>query len=265
MEYVQAIFLAIVQGITEFLPISSAAHLILVPRVLGWQDQGLAFDVALHIGTLTAVLWYFRADLPPLWRGWWHSVVHRELTPDGRLVWAVLFGTIPVGIAGLLFADVIETSLRSPVVIATATIVFAVPLWLADRYGRRQRNEHGIGWFDVLIVGVAQALALIPGVSRSGVTMTAALALGLDRVASARFSFLLSIPVIVLAGGLETLKLVRAAVPVDWFTLILATLCAALSAYLCIRLFIGWLTRHGMAPFVAYRLLLGGVLLLLFL
>jgi undecaprenyl-diphosphatase len=262
MEYLRPIVLAVIQGLTEFLPISSSAHLILVPHVLGWEDQGLAFDVVVHLGTLAAVLWYFHRDLPPLWHGWWRSIIRRELTPDGRLVWAVLFATIPAGLTGLLFTGTIETNLRSPLVIATTTIAFGMLLWVADRYGRRWRDEHTISWRDVVIIGLAQTLALIPGVSRSGVTITAALALGLDRVASARFSFLLSIPVIVLAGGLETLKLLQAPVAIDWVALGLATACAAASAYLCVCLFIGWLTRHSMAPFVAYRLLLGVVLLM---
>lgn len=264
MDWLHLGLLALVQGLTEFLPISSSAHLILLPRLAGWSDQGLAFDVAVHVGTLSAVLWYFRRELLPMAQDWLGSLRGRH-TPDSRLAWAVLFGTIPVGMAGLLFNDLIESHLRSPLVIAATTIGFGVLLWWADWAGRRERDEHAITWRDVLVVGVAQAIALIPGTSRSGITMTAALFMGLDRVGAARFSFLLSIPVIVLAGGLETLKLIRSSEAVAWGDLILGAVISALSAYLCIRLFIALLQRIGMAPFAIYRLLLGAVLLVLFL
>lgn len=264
MDWLHLGLLALVQGLTEFLPISSSAHLILLPRLAGWSDQGLAFDVAVHVGTLSAVLWYFRRELLPMAQDWLGSLRGRH-TPDSRLAWAVLFGTIPVGMAGLLFNDLIESHLRSPLVIAATTIGFGVLLWWADWAGRRERDEHAITWRDVLVVGVAQAIALIPGTSRSGITMTAALFMGLDRVGAARFSFLLSIPVIVLAGGLETLKLIRTSEAVAWGDLILGAVISALSAYLCIRLFIALLQRIGMAPFAIYRLLLGAVLLVLFL
>jgi len=217
-----------------------------------------------HVGTLSAVLWYFRRELLPMAQDWLGSLRGRH-TPDSRIAWAVLFGTIPVGMAGLLFNDLIESHLRSPLVIAATTIGFGVLLWWADWAGRRERDEHAITWRDVLVVGVAQAIALIPGTSRSGITMTAALFMGLDRVGAARFSFLLSIPVIVLAGGLETLKLIRTSEAVAWGDLILGAVISALSAYLCIRLFIALLQRIGMAPFAIYRLLLGAVLLVLFL
>jgi len=264
MDWLHLGLLALVQGLTEFLPISSSAHLILLPRLAGWSDQGLAFDVAVHVGTLSAVLWYFRRELLPMAQDWLGSLRGRH-TPDSRIAWAVLFGTIPVGMAGLLFNDLIESHLRSPLVIAATTIGFGVLLWWADWAGRRERDEHAITWRDVLVVGVAQAIALIPGTSRSGITMTAALFMGLDRVGAARFSFLLSIPVIVLAGGLETLKLIRTSEAVEWGDLILGAVISALSAYLCIRLFIALLQRIGMAPFAIYRLLLGAVLLVLFL
>lgn len=264
MDFFQTVILALVQGLTEFLPVSSSAHLILLPRVAGWADQGLAFDVAVHVGTLCAVVWYFRHELVPMGHDWFGSLRGRH-TPDSRLAWAVLFGTIPVGIAGLAFNDLIEVHLRSPLVIAATTIGFGLLLWWSDRAGRRERDEHAITWRDVLVVGVAQAIALIPGTSRSGITMTAALFMGLDRVGAARFSFLLSIPVIVLAGGLETLKLIRSAAPVDWGALVLGVVISAISAYLCIRVFIALLQRIGMTPFVIYRLVLGGVLLVTFL
>ena len=186
MDILQIVILALVQGLTEFLPISSSAHLILVPVLTDWPDQGLAFDVAVHAGTLTAVVLYFRRELARMLVEWLASF-KGGLTPDARLAWAVLIGTIPVGLAGLIFKDVIETQLRSPMVIAVATIVFGLLLWYADSTGKRSKNEYGLLLRDVLIIGLAQALALIPGTSRSGITITAALMLGLNREADARF------------------------------------------------------------------------------
>ncbi len=265
MELIHIILLALAQGLTEFLPISSSAHLILFPKLNGWADQGLAFDVAVHVGTLTAVVWYFRRDLIVIVRDGLASLTTRKRVGDSNLFWAVGFGTIPVGIAGLLFKDTVETSLRSPLVIAWATILFGLLLWWADAQGRRVRSEHTIGWRDVLVIGIAQAVALIPGTSRSGITMTAGLMMGLTRAAAARFSFLLSIPVIVLAGGLNGIELVKASMPVDWTALGLGILFSALSAYLCITLFLRMLERMGMLPFVIYRLLLGAVLFWIYL
>lgn len=265
MDSIQLVVLAIVQGLTEFLPVSSSAHLILTPRFFGWHDQGLAFDVAVHVGTLLAVVTYFRRELITMTVEWTQSLFGKDLTPDAVLAWSVLLGTIPVGLAGLLASGFIQTTLRSPLVIAGATIGFGVLLWLADRYGKQYRDEHTIGWQDVLVIGCSQALALIPGTSRSGATMTAALAMGLTRQAAARFSFLLSIPVIVLAGGKLSWELVQQAEPVPWAALSLATALSAVSAYLCIHWFLKLLERVGMTPFVIYRLVLGVVLLIVFL
>jgi len=264
MDFVQILLLALVQGLTEFLPISSSAHLILVPVITDWQDQGLAFDVAVHVGTLAAVMAYFRREIWAMGRDWLGSLAGRGTTPDSRLAWAVILGTIPVGLAGLLFNDVISTELRSPLVIAEATIGFGLLLWLADARGRRERDERSIGWKDVAVIGLAQALALIPGTSRSGITMTAGLLMGLTRDASARFSFLLSIPVILLAGGLKTTELMATGAPVNWTSLVLGAVLSGVSAYLCIVFFLRLLERLGMMPFVIYRLVLGLVLLVLF-
>jgi len=189
----------------------------------------------------------------------WFASFRSGLTPDARLAWAVLIGTIPVGLAGLIFKDVIETQLRSPMVIAVATIVFGLLLWYADRTGKRSKNEYGLLLSDVLIIGLAQALALIPGTSRSGITITAALMLGLNREAAARFSFLLSIPVIFLAGSLETMEYLSAASIEDAQPLLIGALISAVSAYACIHYFLKLLERIGMMPFVAYRLVLGVV------
>jgi undecaprenyl-diphosphatase len=263
VDILQIVILALVQGLTEFLPISSSAHLILVPILTDWPDQGLAFDVAVHAGTLTAVVLYFRRELARMFVEWFASFGGR-LTADARLAWAVLIGTIPVGLAGLLFKDLIETQLRSPMVIAVATIVFGLLLWYADRTGRRSKSEYGLLLCDVLLIGLAQALALIPGTSRSGITITAGLMLGLRREAAARFSFLLSIPVIFLAGSLETVEYLSAASIHDAQPLLIGALISAVSAYACIHYFLKLLERIGMLPFVAYRLVLGAVLVVLF-
>lgn len=264
MDTVQTILLALLQGLTEFLPISSSAHLILLPRLLGWEDQGLAFDVAVHVGTLLAVILYFHEDVRRLLLAWFASIVNRQMSADARLAWLVVLGTIPAALTGLLLDDVIETHLRSPLVIALTTIGFGVLLGVADQRGRQARREDSLSVMDVVWIGLAQALALIPGTSRSGITMTAALALGLTRSAAARFSFLLSIPVILMAGSYKTLQLAQQTEPVDWGSILLGTLVAAVSAYLCIHFFLRLIERIGMLPFVVYRLLLGAFLLVLF-
>lgn len=264
MDFLQIVVLAIVQGLTEFLPVSSSAHLILVPVITGWQDQGLAFDVAVHVGTLSAVVLYFRKEIIQMFQSWLRSVTGKGFDNDAKLAWAVLFGTIPVGLSGLLFKDFISEHLREPVVIASSTLVFGLLLWFADAKGRRIRDEYTINWKDVLVIGCAQALALIPGTSRSGATMTAALIMGLSRQAAARFSFLLSIPVIVLAGGLETKDYLEQASITDMQPLMLGALLSGVSAYFCIHYFLKLLERIGMMPFVIYRIILALFLYLMF-
>lgn len=264
MDLLHALVLAVIQGFTEFLPISSSAHLILLPRLFGWEDQGLAFDVAVHVGTLSAVVSYFRHEIRRMSVDWACSLMQRRTVGESRLAWAVLLGTIPVGLAGLFLGDFIETALRSPLVIAVTTIAFGILLWLADVRGRRTRSEHELTWGDVLFIGCAQAVALIPGTSRSGITMTAALLLGLNRAASARFSFLLSIPVIVLAGGLKGLELLEGTAPVDWMAIAVGVACAGVTAYLVIFFFMRLIERTGMLPYVIYRFVLGAWLFYLF-
>ena len=264
MDNLHAVYLALVQGFTEFLPISSSAHLVLLPRIFGWTDQGLAFDVAVHVGTLFAVTAYFRHDILRLLGAWLQSCKHRQMSSDAKLVWFVLLGSMPLAITGLIFHDVVEMYLRAPLVIAATTIGFGVLLGIADWRGNKLRNEESLGYFDILWIALAQVLALIPGTSRSGITMTAALALGLTRSAAARFSFLLSIPAILMAGGYESLKLVQQSEPVAWQGLLIGTGVAFLSAYLCIRFFMLLIERVGMLPFVVYRLGLGIFLLVQF-
>lgn len=264
MDNFQAFILALLQGLTEFLPISSSAHLILVPRLVGWPDQGLAFDIAVHFGTLMAVVFYFREELRGMASSWLKSLGSRNPDEEARLAWAVLLGTIPLGLGGLLFHDFIETQLRSPLVIATTTIIFGLALWYADKRGARTRCEYRMNAGIVTFIAFAQALALVPGTSRSGITITAALLAGLDRKSAARFSFLLSVPAILMAAGYESTKLVGLQGPVDWQPILLGVIVSAISAYACIHVFLKLLDRIGMLPFVIYRLILGVVLFWLF-
>ncbi len=265
MDWIEAVVLALVQGLTEFLPISSSAHLILVPRFLGWADQGLAFDVAVHLGTLIAVLIYFRLEISVIVRAWLGSLRgDRTDENNARLCWALLLSAVPVGLAGLLFHEFIENTLRLPLVIALATGIFGVLLGLADRRGGAGRSEYMVTFGIAIAIGLAQAIALIPGTSRSGITITAGLVLGLSRQAAARFSFLMAIPVIALAAMFELTQLLQQPVPVRWSITALAVLVAGLSAYACIAMFLRVLARVSMWPFAIYRALLAGVILVAF-
>jgi undecaprenyl-diphosphatase len=265
LDFFEAIVLALVQGLTEFLPISSSAHLILVPKVFGWADQGLAFDVAVHFGTLLAVLWVFREEVWAITRAWFLALSGRNhIASDARLGWSLIIATIPVVLAGLLLEDVIETYLRSPLVIASATAVFGVVLWLADLRKKEVTDEHAVAWSTALLIGCAQAIALIPGTSRSGITISAGLALGLSRSAAARFSFLLSMPAIAGAAVFETLKVAESVEPVAWDVIFAGLVVSAISAYVCIRIFLSTIEQIGMLPFMLYRLLLAGLLFWIF-
>jgi undecaprenyl-diphosphatase len=221
--------------------------------------------VAVHVGTLAAVVAYFWVDLAKLADAWWQTLWSRRTTAEGRLAWGVLLGTVPVAVGGLLLSSVgAEDALRSPLVIALSTLGFGLLLGWADWKGQQRRFEYSLGWREILFIGIAQALALIPGTSRSGITLTAGLALGLKRKSAARFSFLLSIPVIALAGFLTGVKAWRGEEAVDWTALTIGTVVAGISAYLCIHFFLRLLDKVGLIPFVLYRLALGVVLLVLF-
>jgi undecaprenyl-diphosphatase len=262
VDLLQIVLLAVLQGLTEFLPISSSAHLILAPLVTGYADQGLAFDVAVHVGTLGAVMGYFRHEVITIGSDFFRSWVNPAArTRDSRLGWMIVVATLPVGGFGLLMKSLVETDLRAPLVIAATTIGFGLLLLLADKLGKRSRDEYTIGWRDALIIGVFQAMAIIPGTSRSGATMTAGLFLGLSRKAASRFSFLISIPTIIMSGGLLTLDLLESEVPVEWGSIALGVLLAFVAAYLCIHFFLQFIERIGMLPFVIYRLLLGAAIL----
>ena len=258
----QLLVLALIQGITEFLPVSSSAHLVLPAALTDWPDQGLAFDVAVHLGTLLAAVVFFRRDLARLAASGAALVVRRQRDENADLLLKIALATIPVVVAGLLFKAWIESHLRSVAVIATATVLFGIVLWWAD--GRRAANAApGAGapsYAAAMIIGAAQALALIPGTSRSGITLAAALALGLGRAGAVRFSFLLAIPAIAGAAVLTAIDATRAAA-LPWADLGLAFAVAAGSALLCIAAFIRFVDRIGMAPFAIYRIVLGLALL----
>ncbi|MBL1379517.1 undecaprenyl-diphosphate phosphatase [Zobellella iuensis] len=258
---VQAVLLALIQGFTEFLPISSSAHLILPSVLLGWRDQGMAFDVAVHLGSLLAVIYYFRKEVRALAAAWLKSIRGGGHNAESRLAWCIILATIPACVVGLLFGDWIGDHLRSGWVIALATIVFGLLLWWADHMARLQKNEYQAGWRGALMLGCAQALALIPGTSRSGITLTAGLMLGLTRQAAARFSFLMSIPIIFLAGSHQASDLIGSQAMMSWSAVGVGVLASFASALACIHVFLALLNRIGVLPFVLYRLGLGAVLL----
>lgn len=264
MELFQAVVLAFVQGVTEFLPISSSAHLILVPEITDWPDQGLSFDVALNTATWLAVVVYFRSDIARLAKGFFRTLRERSWRSnrDGEMAWMVLFATVPVGLAGLLARDIVGGGLRSVAVIGVSSIVWGLVLFAADRRPGRTEVE-GIRWPVAIVVGLAQAVALVPGTSRSGITMTAGLFMGLTRTGAARFSFLLAIVVGGLAGASEGVRMVEAGRDTPWLAVIVGFAVAFVSAYLAIHWFLKIISRSSMTPFVVYRVLLGIVLLLL--
>lgn len=259
MTSLQLVVLALVQGISEFLPVSSSAHLVLVGRFLSDSgDQGLAFDAAVHSGTLLAVMIYFRNDLFGLLRA---GLGSRPDPAMRLLLFGLILATLPALLVGALAADLIEVWARNPLLIAGTTIVFGLALGAADRFGAQSRPLKRLGLGGALWIGLAQVLALVPGTSRSGITITAGLALGLTREAAARFSFLLSIPIIIAAGGWGFVQGLRQGGQFELGQFAAAALLSGVVAWLSIAAFMAWLQRFGMLPFVLYRLLLGGFLL----
>ena len=258
---VHVILLALIQGFTEFLPISSSAHLILPSVLLGWEDQGMAFDVAVHLGSLLAVLHYFRQEVVSLTLAWCGSIKNKRHTAESRLAWSIILATVPACIVGLLFGDLIASYLRSGWVIAVTTLVFGLLLWWADSRASLLKDEYQVGWRGAVFLGCAQAVALIPGTSRSGITLTAGLMLGMTRSAAARFSFLMSIPIIFLAGSHQAAGLFNAGSSILWSVMGLGVLVSFISALACIHLFLALINRIGVLPFVLYRLSLGALLI----
>ncbi len=262
METLHILLLALVQGITEFLPISSSAHLILAPKIFGFNDQGLAFDVAIHVGSLLAVISYFRTELNQIVRDFFDSIGKPENSTDhSRLGWMIIISTIPIIFTGLIFKSFIEQNMRTSLMIAIPTIIFGLLLYWSDLKGRKERTISSIGWKDAMIIGLWQAIAIFPGTSRSGITITAGLMLGLTREAASRYSFLLSIPTIIMTGIYVTYGLMLSDEVVVWGDLIAGSILSFISAYLCIHLFLSFIERCGMLPFVIYRLILGAALL----
>lgn len=257
MTIFEAFTLALIQGLTEFLPVSSSAHLILPSEILGWQDQGLAFDVAVHVGTLLAVIGYFRQEVVQLLTAFFASIFKKQHSKDSKLAWMIVLATIPACIFGLTMKDFIEAYLRSAWVIAATCIIFGLLLWWVDAKAKQTIDEYQTDKKAAILIGLAQALAMIPGTSRSGATMTMALYLGYTREAAARFSFLMSIPIILLAGSYLGLELVQADTQIAWTPMLVGVAVSFLSAYACIHWFLKLLTRVGMLPFVIYRVLLG--------
>jgi undecaprenyl-diphosphatase len=268
VSILEAIVLGLAQGLTEFLPVSSTAHLRIIPAFAGWDDPGAAFTAVTQLGTMLAVVLYFREDLVRIARTWLRSLRDRELVRrelDARLGWYIVLGTVPIGIFGVLFSDQIESGARDLYLIGVALIVLGLVLLLAERVGKRDRGIEDIRTRDGFAIGMAQALALVPGVSRSGATITAGLFSGLDRSAAARFSFLLSVPAVVLSGLFELGRLLSgdSGESVGFPALAVATMLAFASGYVAIAFLLRYLATHSTRVFVAYRLVLGTVVLAL--
>ena len=261
MTVFQALVLGLVQGLGEFLPISSSAHLVLTPWVFGWPDPGLAFDVALHVGTLVAVLWYFRAEWVRLTQSGFALLrTRRADTEEKQRVLFIVIATIPAAIAGVLLEDYAESTFRSPLLIALTLIVMGIVLWAADRYAPRDRGLGQMRARDAVLIGLAQIFALVPGVSRSGSTMTAGRGPRFDRQGAAVFSFLMSMPITAAAAVLKAPTLLKAD---DRMTLVVGIVAAAASGWLAIAVLLRYVTRHSYGVFALYRLALGGAVLAL--
>jgi undecaprenyl-diphosphatase len=256
----QAIVLGLVQGLTEFLPISSSAHLSLTPFLFGWRDPGLAFDVALHFGTLLAVLWFFRKEWVGLIRAAWQIVTTGRIeSVEQKRVIFLIIATIPGAIGGLLLEEKAETVFRAPALTAVALIVMGVILWAADRFSRESRPMHSMRWLDALLIGTAQVIALVPGVSRSGSTITAGRALQFDRQTAAIFSFLMSMPITAAAIVLKAPEVLRGGgLGVQVLARVVA---AAVSSWLAIAVLLRYVSRHSYGVFALYRLVLGAAVL----
>ncbi len=272
MTVLQAIVLGIVQGLTEFLPISSSGHLILVPWLFDWhvllEDPELnkTFDVALHLGTFFSLLVYFWRDIGRLLAAWWRTLTRRRVdSTEGKLAWLIILSMLPAAAAGVLLEDVIVNTLGKPWMIAVLMIAFAGVMYAIDRLARHERAMEQMSWTDALLIGVAQALALAPGVSRSGVTMVTGLALRLTREAAARFSFLMSIPIVGGAAAYKGLDIAREGLPPGTaMPFVVGVASAALSGFVAIWFLLAYLRRHDFTPFVIYRLAVGvGALLLM--
>ena len=265
MELAHIIILSIVQGLTEFLPVSSSAHLVLLPYLMDLKDQGLTIDVAAHLGSLFAVVFYFRKDFGNILL---HGIASTFKLDFGdkqhKLFWLIILASIPAVLSGILLRDIITDYLRNPLVISFTTIFFGLLLWISDKIGTRHRKMDTISKRDALLIGFSQILAFIPGTSRSGVTITVGLFLGLDRKTAVKFSFFMSVPIILAASLYEISNLLQSGEYINIFNFIITVLFSVISALFAIHFFLKFLDKFGMIPFVIYRLILGIILLYFF-
>lgn len=270
-EMLIAAFLGIVQGLTEFLPISSSGHLIVLPALFGWKGlvDTLSFDVALHLGTSLAVVGFFWRDWSQIFGKFFKLFFTKPknlLTdPDSKLLVLLVAGSLPAAIVGFLFQDFIETNVRSALLVGTSLIIFGIILWWVDKVGSQKRKLADVGWKDALLVGTAQAISLIPGVSRSGITVTAARGLNLERVAAVRFSFLLSTPAIVGAATLAFKDYLAAGSSDNFSIFFVGFVAAAISGWLAIKFLLSFVQKNNFLPFVIYRIIFGALLIIWFL
>lgn len=265
MELFQAFILGMVQGLGEFLPISSSAHLILAPWLFGWPDQGLAFDIALHWGTLVAVVTYFYKDIWLLAKGFLHSILPSTRNFQNniyqKLSWLIILATIPAAVIGKIFESQVETAFRNPILIAITLSVVGIILYLADRYGNKLKTLTEAKWLNALIIGLGQALAIVPGISRSGATITAGLLQGFTRQDAAKFSFLISIPIIFGAG---VLKLPDIANIQNHAQLLVGFASSGVFGFLAIKYMLKYISNRSFAIFTWYRLILAGVIVIVY-
>lgn len=264
MDPTQALVLGIVQGATEFLPVSSSGHLVLVPWLLGWPEPGLAFDAFLHLGTIAAVIAYFWRDLMSLARAWLHSLRDRSLadSPDRKVAWLILLGTLPAVPIGLFLEDFFEHLFGNPAAVGVFLLVTATLLTISERWSRQESQAEELSWLDGLLVGIGQACAIAPGLSRSGATIAAGLWRGLTRPVAARYSFLLAVPIVVGAGLLQVRKLLGG-LDTNWWPLALGFLASAVVGYLCIHFLLTFLQRGRLYGFAIYCTAIGASTLVL--
>lgn len=258
MDWLQALVLGVVQGLTEFAPVSSSAHLVIVPWLLRWPEPGLAFDTTVHLGTLAAVLSFFWHDLWAIAEAWWRNLFRRTPSPEGHLGWLIIFGTAPAAAMGGLFGDWFEEMFHHPTLVGGLLVVTAGALLIAERWGRQGHSAESLSLVEGLFVGLAQGFAIAPGISRSGFTIAAGMLLGTERAAAARFSFLLSVPIIAGAGGIQLAHLLRSGgAEAHLAPLVIGFLAAAISGYLCIGWLLRFLRRSSLRGFAGYCGLLG--------
>ncbi|MHB1356756.1 MAG: undecaprenyl-diphosphatase UppP [Anaerolineae bacterium] len=252
----QALLLGLLQGVTEFLPVSSSAHLVLVPWLLGWDAPSVAFDTLLHLGTALAIIAVFWRDLIKLILAWVGTVIHRKITSsDGRLAWLIFVSAIPAAALGFLFSDLFEHLFGSPRIVAILLIVTALLLWVSEIKSKRERSLETMTWYEALVIGIAQGLAIAPGISRSGATLAAGLFLGFRRQEATRFAFLMAVPVILGAAGYKLLKTPFSGVQVS--AVLVGMLAAAVAGYLVIRVFMNYVRSHSLRPFAIYCAVFG--------